>query len=414
MNDDLRRDAEAAVRQHGGIRPAARAMGITPSTLQGRLGQRYKRIHALRGEIGGPPIPVIAIPPEGFVIRRNSGQYDAAGTLQRQWIESSQGNADADGYEVPAGHVVKGESTLLDANGNVIAQWIKTREGAGAGLIEALRETFAEYDGKAPAIAVPTDTDDDTITVYPLPDLHLGMYAWGRETGAPYDLKIAIDIATDAVATLVAQSKPSKRAIILGLGDYFHANDAKNATPGSGHALDVDGRWPKVFAAGAKLATTIVDIVARKHADVEVVFLPGNHDPDAAMSLTVALSLFYSNTPHIHIHDGPGIAWFRRFGSVLLGATHGHTMKPDRMAMMMAADRAEDWGKTKHRHMMFGHIHHASVLEVGPVLVESFQSPAAKDGWNAASGYRASRAMHAITYHRENGEIGRHRVNITR
>jgi hypothetical protein len=57
---------------------------------------------------------------------------------------------------------------------------------------------------------------------------------------------------------------------------------------------------------------------------------------------------------------------------VLLGATHGHTMKPDRMAMMLADDRAKDWGEADHRHFFFGHVHHESAREVAGVRVESF------------------------------------------
>jgi hypothetical protein len=347
----------------------------------------------------------------GFSTKRVSGAYDAEGNLLRQWIGSVR--APGDPYEVPAGHVVKGESALLDPDGRTLARWIKTREGAGEGLVDGLRAAFAAYDGAAPPVPGPAASDDDTLTVYPLPDLHLGMYAWGRETGANYDTDIAVDLATRSIADLVGHSRPSARAVILGLGDYFHANDAKAATPGSGHSLDVDARWPKVFAAGAMLATAIVDIVARKHSEVEVVFLPGNHDPDAAMSLTVALALFYSKTRHVKVHQEPGIAWYLRFGANLIGATHGHTMKPDRMAMMLAMDRAEDWGQTKHRHLMFGHVHHETMRECGGVRVESFSSPAARDAWNAAGGYRAGRAMSAITYHRERGEVGRHRVNIS-
>lgn len=400
----------AALEAAGGCKAdAARQLGVSRETFRDQISAAMRAM-AVMGELGGPPIPDIGKPPEGFVVRRNSAQYDAEGTLERQWVETGQGSIE--GYQIPDGHVVKGESTLLDANGNVLVKWVKTKEGAGEGLIEALRAAFADYDGAAPAIPYPTDANDDLLTVYPLPDLHLGAYAWGRETGSSYDTDIAVQLAISSFTSLVAQSRPSKRAIILGLGDYFHANDEKNATPHSGNKLDVDGRWPKVFAAGAKLATALVDIVGRKHQSVEVVFLPGNHDPDAAICLTVALALFYSSTPRIEVHQEPGIAWYHRFGSVLLGATHGHTMKADRMAMMLATDRAEDWGQTKHRHFMFGHIHHESVQEVGPVRVESFSSPAARDSWNAAAGFRSGRAMSAITYHREDGEVGRHRVNI--
>lgn len=395
----------------GSVVEAAKAAGNIPRTTMSDRVQRARRALAAAGIIGGPPIPDIAKPPEGFVVSRNSGEYDDEGNLRKQWIETRQGNVD--GYKVPDGFVVKGESTLVDANGNVIVQWIKTGEGKGEGLIEGLRAAFAEFDGAAPAVPFPAEaSEDDLLTVYVLPDLHLGMHAWGKETGSDYDTKIAVDMALSTYATLVEQSRPSKHAVLLGLGDYFHANDDKAVTPRSGNKLDVDGRWPKVFAAGAKLATSIVDIIARKHQQVEAVFLPGNHDPDAAISLTVALALFYSASPRIQVHQEPGLVWYRRFGSVLLGATHGHTMKPDRMAMMLAADRPEEWGQTKHRHFFFGHIHHESALEVGPVRVESFSAPAARDSFNQNFGFRSGRAVNALTFHNAGGEIGRHRVNI--
>lgn len=112
------------------------------------------------------------------------------------------------------------------------------------------------------------------------------------------------------------------------------------------------------------------------------------------------------------VAGAPGDHWFRRFGKCLLGATHGHTMKPQQMAMMLATDRARDWGETDHRHMFFGHIHHETAKECGPVRVESFSSPASKDAHAAAGGYRSSRALNAVTFHAEDGEVCRHRVNI--
>jgi hypothetical protein len=157
----------------------------------------------------------------------------------------------------------------------------------------------------------------------------------------------------------------------------------------------------------------MVDIIARKHMDVEVRFLSGNHDINSAMCLTVALSLFYNSNSRISVNTNPGIAWYRRFGSCLLGAAHGHTVKMANMPMMMAADRPEDWGLTRHKSFFSGHIHHESSKEIAGVRVESLQSPAARDAWNAASGYRSGRSLSAITFHSEEGEIGRHRVNIT-
>lgn len=399
-------EADEAVRRLGSVAAAAREIGINASTVRQRL--EGLRAQAVRGEIASPPLP--AMPPQGFVVARNSAEYDADGTLRRQWVDTRQGNTD--GWRIPDGHVVKGESVLLDANANVLAKWIKTREDDAADLVPALQQAFASYVGAAPPIPVPSDTDEHLLTVYPLPDLHFGMFAWGKETGANYDAKIAADMATESVRRLVAQSRPSQRAVLLGLGDYFHANDHKAVTPQSGNRLDVDGRWAKVFASGAHLATRLVSEIAHKHEHVDVVMLPGNHDMDSALTLAVALDLFYARSPHVRVDLNPSLIWYQRFGAVLLGATHGHTMKPERMAMAMAADRAADWGQTQFRHMFFGHIHHETAKEIAGVRVESFQSPAAPDSFNAGHGYRAGRSLNALTFHADRGEIGRHRVNI--
>lgn len=407
-------EAEAALQQYGDKAAAARALGISRETLRDRLlsSQRRARRAALRGEVGGPPIPEAGRPPEGFVVVGNSATYASDGRLLRQSVQTRPDSGEP--FEVPEGHVVRGESALLDAEGRVVQRWVKTAvQGASQGLSEALLERFQAYQGAAPLIPAPETTDAELLVVYPLADLHIGMLAWGKENGgADWDIEIATTTILRTVTHLVAQSRPSKRAVVLGLGDLTHTNDQTNATPAHKHRLDVDGRFPKIYAAIAKLMTTIIDLVAQKHDEVIVVNVPGNHDPDCSITLTVALSLFYSNTPRIQVYDKPGLTWYHRFGKVLLGATHGHTIRPAEMAMAMATDCPQDWGATVHRHMMFGHLHHTNVKDIGPVKVEGFTTPAARDAHAHTHGYRSPRSMSAITFHEEHGEIGRHKVNL--
>jgi hypothetical protein len=383
----------------------SQALGIGESTLGHRL-----REAARRGILAAPPLPEDAQPPPGFVVARHSATYDGDGNLKSHSVQTKPEPGET--YEIPAGHTVKGESALLDPDGRVLAKWVKTREDGRGDFAAALEQALERFTGAAPAIATPRQAEDDLLTVYPIPDLHLGMYAWAPEAGEDYDVDIAVRAATQSVQALVSQSRPSRHAVLLGLGDYFHANSGRNATPQSGHQLDVDGRWMKVKTAGAELAIALTEMLARRHQDVEVVFLPGNHDPDAAVGLTVALSLFYRKHARIRVNTTPAIAWYRLHGRTLLGATHGHTMKPDRMALMLAADRPQEWGHASHRHFFFGHVHHESAKEVGAVRVESFSTPAAKDAYAAAGGWRSARAMTAITFHGTDGEIGRHRVSI--
>jgi hypothetical protein len=413
ITEAVARETYDAVAHHRSVTRAAVALGINRDTFSHRYHTAVRllnlppiKLDLRRPLVGDRPRPAV-----DWEVSRVTQRIDRDGVVQAEYVRSEPPRGEA--FEPLPGHAIKGESALIDASGRVMQRWVKTREGAiGSGLVDALQAAFEAYRGLVDPPAAPAVSDADLLTVYPLPDLHFGMLSWGRETGADYDIEIATDMATRAMAALVAQSRPSRKAILLGLGDYFHSNDAKQVTPGSGHKLDVDGRWPKVFEGGARLLVRLIELIAAKHPEVEVVMLPGNHDPDAAVSLAVAMRLLFDRAAGVTVHDGHGLAWYSRHGSVLLGATHGHTMKPDRMAMMLANDRPEDWGATQFRHFFFGHVHHESAKEVGPVRVESFSTPAARDAYAAGAGYRSGRALNAITFCARAGEIGRHRVNI--
>ena len=80
--------------------------------------------------------------------------------------------------------------------------------------------------------------------------------------------------------------------------------------------------------------------------------------------------------------------------------------------MNMAVTQREDWGETDYHWFLFGHIHHETVKEIGDVRVESFQSLAARDAWTASHGYCSGNSLTSVTLHEDDGEIGRHRVNL--
>jgi hypothetical protein len=101
-----------------------------------------------------------------------------------------------------------------------------------------------------------------------------------------------------------------------------------------------------------------------------------------------------------------------RFGQNLIGSTHGDGAKPADLPLLMAADRAEDWGKTSFRYWYTGHVHHRSAKEHPGCIVESFRTLAAKDSWHTGQGYRAGRDMYAIVLDREHGEVERYRCDI--
>jgi hypothetical protein len=156
----------------------------------------------------------------------------------------------------------------------------------------------------------------------------------------------------------------------------------------------------------------VIELALAKHETVLVRNLPGNHDPHASIALTVALACFYANSERVTVIDDPSDFFYHRFGTTLIGANHGHKMRPTDMAMHMASTQKQHWGETKHRYFYFGHIHHETAKEVAGVRIESFQSLAARDAYAASHGYVSGRSLVGITIDRHAGEIGRHRISL--
>jgi hypothetical protein len=238
------------------------------------------------------------------------------------------------------------------------------------------------------------------------------MYAWAKETGEDFDLELAERLTLEAVDSLVSAAPPAATAILLLLGDVFHADDQSNRTPGHKNQLDVDSRYPKVIQVGIKTFRHAILRALEKHDKVIVREEPGNHDPHAKWALLYTLAAYFENNPRVVVDLSPAKFWYYRFHKVLIGSTHGDTIKPDQLPGLMAADRAEDWGTTKHRYWYSGHIHNTQVKEYPGVVWEAFRTLAAKDAWTAGQGYRAGRDMRCIVHHKDHGKIARFRCDI--
>lgn len=319
-------------------------------------------------------------------------------------------------HPVPAPFIVKGVSTLYNENGKQVAQWVKTKldeEQWQEAIKEFIDCLIKDAKGLSPLVKPPKSSLADLLAVYPFGDPHIGMYAWAQEAGDDFDLEIAERHILGAVDSLVDSAPPAETAILLPLGDVFHANDQTNQTPGHKHQLDVDSRYPKVIAIGIKTFRHAIIRALEKHQTVIVRVEPGNHDPQAKWALVFALAAHFENNPRVVIDTSPSKFWFYKFGKVLIGSTHGDTVKHEGLPGVMAADRPVEWGGTKHRYWYTGHVHNTIVKEFPGVVCESFRTLAAKDAYAAGHGYRAGRDMRCIVHHKEFGEIARHRCDIS-
>ena len=314
---------------------------------------------------------------------------------------------------VPDGFKVRGVSTLYDKDGKLAAQWVKSNadDGAREQMLRDFAQTLADgVKGMAQPVTSPTNFSADLLCVIPIGDPHFGMRAWSQEGGGNFDLDIAERLMCGAIDRLIASAPSSKTAILLNLGDHFHA-DSQNNTTTAGTSVDVDGRWAKIQQVGLRAMLYCINSLLARHEKVIVRINRGNHDKHSAYALSLMISCYFHKEPRVEVDLSPAAVWYYRFGGVLLASTHGDTIKGDKLMGIMAADRPEDWGLTKHRYWFVGHVHHHDSKEYPGGTVEYMRTLAPGDAWHHEQGYRAGRDMRLVVMHKTHGEIERHRCD---
>lgn len=261
---------------------------------------------------------------------------------------------------------------------------------------------------------MPDISDDmsDLMSVYTIGDAHIGMLSWAPETGEDNDLIIAETRHIKAMELLVTQSRPTKEAFIVDVGDFFHSDNVDNRTAASGHALDVDGRYAKVLELGLYLTTKLIRLALEKHEIVHWRSANGNHNEHSAIMMNKFIKAYFRNDPRVIVHDEPSEYMYHQFGKNLIGITHGNRTKPENLGPIMSVDCEAIWSSTRFRYWYTGHVHHQSIKEYPSCVVETFRTLASKDAWHAASGYRSKQDMRCILLHKDYGEISRNTVSL--
>jgi hypothetical protein len=319
------------------------------------------------------------------------------------------------GNYVSTGELLKGSSTLYDDEGNIKLQWVKS-DVEKQSILDTLKELIDDYATNLPQFEkIPCDvihTSKDLMAVYPLGDPHIGMKAYKEEAGEYWDLEKAQKVFCGIFDRLVKTTPSCDRAVIVNLGDYFHRDNVAGVTERHRHSLDTSGNYAMMVDTGLKIMIQMINSALEHHKSVEVITAIGNHDDTGAMFLKAALKYMYVNEPRVLIDDGQSTFSYFKHGKCFFGVHHGHTCKAVKLPLVMATDKAEDWGTSKYRYWLTGHIHHDTKTEFSGCSVESFRTLAAKDNYAHSGGYRAGQDSKALVIHKEYGEIERHTVNI--
>jgi len=370
----------------------------------------------VRGKLGAIRVAAIS---DGSSVGGSHSWYNAAltavdnGADWSLWVKPDPvGRASFDAG-VEDGYNVKGRSTYYSPDGTIKGEWVKTTRDQER-QEEMIREALQAMTDKLPKLKPtkgPRHASTDLMACYPVSDHHLGMLSWHEETGSDWDLDIAEQTLSQAMDHLVKSVPSCERATLVFLGDLLHYDSFESVTPTSKNLLDADGRYPKMVRATIRVVRRLIAAALKHHASVHLIIESGNHDPSSTVFLVESISNIYENEPRLTVDTSPSKFHYFTFGKNLVGVHHGDGAKPADLPLIMAVDRAEEWGKAEYRYIWTGHIHSDNVKDFRGVRWESFRILAPPDAWAASKGYRSMQDMKAIVLHREYGEVARHIVN---
>ena len=270
--------------------------------------------------------------------------------------------------------------------------------------------------------------DEGVLFELALFDAHIGMLAWGKEVGRPYDLDIAVRDYGRATAGLLSAAPETTERILYVVGnDFLHVDHAGMNTRGgattAGTPQDVDTRLAKMFTAGRRALVSGID-QARLIAPVDVIVVPGNHDQEQTYRMGEVLHAWYRNDPEVNIIYGARKRKFYRWGENGFMFTHGEEYRRtqrDNLPLIFATseDGREAWDAkvreihTGHSHVSMGgrYVPTADQTETRAVRTRSLPGLTATDAWHYVQGYQHMRAGTALVYRKSGGLVSLHEFN---
>jgi len=191
--------------------------------------------------------------------------------------------------------------------------------------------------------------------VVSLQDLHFGKP--GNE-----DLKTVVD---DAVLYLVGKAYKNYNLdkLILVIGSDTLNMDTFSGTTTKGTPVDNSEVATKAYL---KAFDALCGVIGRSKEfcnELEIVYIPGNHDRLSSFHLVHALSQVFKLTVSITFDVHYAERKVIMFGKNMIALEHGDVTSKNN-PLIYATEFSEEWGKSKHRYLYTGHYHGRKTKEV--------------------------------------------------
>jgi hypothetical protein len=342
--------------------------------------------------------------------------------IQSLWYIAKKKFVDPDKFSpvAPAGWSSKFKTVQYNGAGEIIQTWdrISPMEQSIESFLCSINERVKPKEDTIPG-PKQSDIKKDTAFVWPCVDMHVGLAAWKPETlDSNYNLKICKNLEDAATIEMLKKIGFVDHIHLAFLGDTTHTDSKTNMTPESGNILDVDSRYTKIIWTCRDIICNKIEKSLEQANTVSVDIVQGNHDPNTAVCMLTIIDAYYRNEPRVEINISPAQFKFFKWGESICMGAHGHEAPPQRLATFLMDYVIQNEIKAKELYVFKANIHHRKKQVIpgidecdGGVIVETFPTLTAKDGWHAMKGFSSKRGTKGKLFHKKYGLIDDVNIN---
>jgi len=312
--------------------------------------------------------------------------------------------------------------TLRRAQNQQVKVWLRRKVSEGAEA--AIERMLARVRGDAPKIPklkIAKAAKGGRELECAVMDPHRGLRCFPPAADHVWTPELCDQMVMASVERMLEITKhwqPFEQVVVPLGNDWFHSDGVHHTTTAGTPQPESDA-WHHTFIGGEQLAWRMIERLSQV-APVVVYEVPGNHSRVSDFALGRILKAAYHNNKNVTVHADPSPYKFHRYGVTLIGFEHGHSIKPIRLAALMAHECPQDWAETKYREWHLGDQHRKSamkptVMEEQGVAVEFLPGLTAGNEWHRIKAFNhQQRGATCFVRDKEAGPIAKMQVNVTR
>jgi hypothetical protein len=261
--------------------------------------------------------------------------------MQYRGIKEATDEAGVDDKDVKHGWLKTKQASLFFKNPNYKVEELNEIQRIKDECIKEVKLYAPKYH------AIETIKSTDThLLVIDIADLHIGKLATAFETGEDYNSQIAVKRAKDGLQGILNKAKgfDIDKILFVAGNDILHTDNTRRTTTG-GTPQDTDGMWYDNFIMAKNLYIELLEKLM-SFADVEVVYNPSNHDYTHGFFLMQLIEAHFSKSSIRFNVDLKHRKAFK-YGSNLIGTTHGDGAKIENLPLLLATEFPILWSETK-------------------------------------------------------------------